>query len=237
MKKVLLSVSDLVVRIGGQTLVRDISFDLHKGDILALIGPNGSGKTTVLKALLGLLPSSGQIAWKEKVSIGYVPQRFAFDATFPLTVSELLSLRLKEARFWVHTKKSHQLALDALRSVGAERLAHKRIGALSGGELQRVLLAYALISDPKVLFLDEPVAGIDIEGEETFYNLVKRLSAEKGLTIILVSHDLNIVYKYAAEVMCLNRKMFCFGSPREVLTPEALRETYGEEISGFKHGH
>lgn len=237
MKPVLLSVKNLRVDVGGHAIVAGVSFDLHEGDILALIGPNGAGKTMTLKALLRLLPSSGKVSWSKKVTIGYVPQRFAFDANFPLTVSELLALRLKKARFWLHTKKSHHLIIDALRSVGAERLAHKRIGMLSGGELQRVLLAYALVRGPNVLFLDEPVAGIDIEGEETFYNLVKRLNKENGLTIILVSHDLNIIYKYAAEVICLNKKMFCFGPPREALTPEALRETYGQDISGFKHNH
>lgn len=237
MKKELLSVKNLSVTIGGRTLVKGVTFNLHEGDILALIGPNGSGKTTALKALLGLLPADGEIKWQKKLNIGYVPQRFAFDANFPLTVSELLSLSIKGARFWLHTKKSHAMIFSALKSVGAEKLIHRRIGALSAGELQRVILAYALVDKPGMLFLDEPVAGIDIEGEETFYNLITRLNKEQKITIILVSHDLDIVYKYAAEVICLNHKMLCFGAPHKALTAEVLREAYGQEVTSFKHNH
>jgi zinc transport system ATP-binding protein len=236
-KQVLLSVKNLSVEVNGNHLIKGVSFDLHEGDILALIGPNGAGKTTVLKALLGLLEFAGSIEWHKPVVAGYVPQRFNFDANFPLTVSELLSLRIRGAAFWIHDKNAHHVISGALKSVGAEKLAHRKIGSLSGGELQRVLLAYALAGNPHILFLDEPVAGIDIEGEETFYNLVKRLNEENGLTIILVSHDLNLVYKYAKEVICLNKKMLCFGPPHKALTDEAIRATYGEDVTGFKHQH
>lgn len=236
-KPVILSVENLGVATNGSHLVKDVTFDLHEGGILALIGPNGAGKTTVLKALLGLIQFTGSVKWSKCITFGYVPQRFNFDSNFPLTVSELLSLRVRGASFWVHTKNAHHIILGALKSVGAEKLAHRKIGSLSGGELQRVLLAYALAGNPQILFLDEPVAGIDIEGEETFYNLVKRLNEENGLTIILVSHDLNLVYKYAEEVVCLNKKMLCFGPPHKALTAEAIRETYGEDVTGFKHNH
>ncbi len=237
MKKEILSVKNLSVKIGGHTLVHGVTFDLHEGEILALIGPNGSGKTTTLKALLGLLPFEGQIKWQKKFAVGYVPQRFAFDANFPLTVSELLSLSIKGASFWVHTKKSHAAIFAALKSVGAEKLIHRRIGKLSAGELQRVLLAYALVDRPEILFLDEPVTGIDIEGEETFYNLITRVNKEQKITIVIVSHDLNIVYKYAAQVVCLNHKMLCFGAPHKALTAEVLKEAYGQEVTSFKHHH
>lgn len=237
MKKEILSVKDLSVTIGGRTLVKGVTFDLHEGEILALIGPNGSGKTTTLKALLGLLPYDGEIKWQKKLAVGYVPQRFAFDANFPLTVSELLSLRIRGTHFWLHTKKSHATIFAALKSVGAEKLIHRRIGALSAGELQRILLAYALVDKPDILFLDEPVTGIDIEGEETFYNLITRVNKEQKITIILVSHDLNIVYKYAAQVVCLNHKMLCFGMPHKALTADVLKEVYGQEVTSFKHQH
>lgn len=236
-KKEILSVKNLKVSVGGHTLVHGVTFNLHEGNILAIIGPNGSGKTTLLRALLKLLPSEGTIRWRKEVVIGYVPQRFAFEANFPLTVSEMLSLRVKGARFWMHTKKSHNAVLSVLKSVGAEKLIHHRIGALSSGELQRVLLAYALVNNPQVLFLDEPVAGVDVEGEETFYNLISRLNKENKITIILVSHDLNIVFKYTDEVVCLNKKMLCFGAPHKVLTAEALKETYGQDVTSFKHKH
>lgn len=237
MKKTILSVSNLKVTAAGHTLVHGVTFELHESDILALIGPNGSGKTTVLKALLGLTPYEGKIIWQKKMNIGYVPQRFAYDANFPLTVKELLSLRIKKTSFWFHTKKTHSAIADALKSVGAGRLMHRRIGNLSSGELQRVLLAYALVTNPEMLFLDEPVTGIDIEGEENFYNLVSRLNKEKGITIVLVSHDLNIVYKYAAEVICLNKKMLCFGAPHKTLAPATLKEIYGQDVTSFKHSH
>lgn len=237
MKSVILSASNLKVTVGRHILVHGVNFELAEGDILALIGPNGSGKTTVLKSLLGLMPYEGKIIWAKKMNIGYVPQRFAYDANFPLTVSELLSLRIKKISFWFHTKNTHSTIIAALKNVGAERLNHRRIGHLSSGELQRVLLAYALINNPEILFLDEPVTGIDIEGEENFYNLVNRLNKEKRITIILVSHDLNIVYKYANEVICLNKKMLCFGPPHKTLTAGTLKEIYGQDVTSFKHSH
>jgi zinc transport system ATP-binding protein len=237
MKKTIFTVSNLKVIANHHTLVHGVNFELHEGDILALIGPNGSGKTTVLKSLLDLIPYEGKIVWAKQMNIGYVPQRFTYDANFPLTVSELLTLRIKKTSFWFHTKKTHSIITAALKNVGAERLVHRRIGYLSSGELQRVLLAYALVTNPEILFLDEPVTGIDIEGEENFYNLVSRLNKEKGITIIIVSHDLNIVYKYAAEVICLNKKMLCFGPPRKALTAAALKEVYGQDITSFKHSH
>ena len=237
MDKEILSVKNLSVAIGGRILVKDVSFNLSAGNILAIIGPNGAGKTMLLKALLGLLPSEGKIVWQKKLTIGYVPQRFSFDANFPLTVEELFILRIKGAHFWLHTEKLHKVILSALKSVGAEKLFKRRIGVLSAGELQRVLLAYALVNNPEILFLDEPVTGIDIEGEETFYNLVTRLNKERGITIVLISHDLNIVYKYAAEVICLNKKMVCFGAPHKALTAGALKEAYGQDVTSFKHRH
>ena len=237
MSKEILSVKNLSVTIGGRVLAKDVSFDLHAGDILAIIGPNGAGKTIVLKALLGLLPSEGKIIWQKKPTIGYVPQRFSFDANFPLTVEELFLLHIKDAHFWFHTKKLHNIIFSTLKGVGAEKFIKRRIGTLSAGELQRVLLAHALADNPEILFLDEPVTGIDIEGEETFYNLVTRLNKERGISIILISHDLNIVYKYAAEVICLNRKMLCFGAPHKALTAGVLKEVYGQEVTSFKHKH
>jgi len=237
MEREILSAKNLSVTIGGRTLVKGVTFDLHEGDILALIGPNGAGKTTILKALLGILPSEGEIKWQKKISIGYVPQRFTFDANFPLTVQELLSFRVKGARFWFRPKKTCTIISNILQTVGAEKLMKRRIGKLSAGELQRVLLAYALVDNPQILFLDEPVAGVDIEGEENFYNLITRLNKEKNITIILVSHDLNIVYKYAREVICVDKKMLCFGAPHKALTAEVLKEAFGRDVTSFKHKH
>lgn len=224
---VILSVKNLTVRFGENIAVKQADFDLEKGDILALIGPNGSGKTTLVRAVLGLLPYEGGVVWGEKVRVGYVPQRFDFDRTFPITVLEAFLLKTRYG-FWIRRRGAEKEIRDVLRAVGADKLINKRIGDLSGGQLQRILIAFSLIGKPDVLFFDEPSTGIDIGGEETVYNLIHRLVHETGLTIVLISHDLNVVYQHASKVVCLNKKMLCYGVPHEVLTDEMLKKIYGD---------
>ncbi len=232
----LLSVKNLTVHFGEILVVDKVSFDIEKGDILAIIGPNGSGKTTLIKAILGLVLFEGGVTWGNKVRIGYVPQRFDFDRTFPLTVRELFMLRVPHG-FWVGRKQAQQEIVRALRFVGAEKVLDKRIGELSGGELQRVLIAYSLIGEPDILFFDEPSTGIDIGGEETVYNLIHRLVHERALTVVLISHDLDVVYQHATQVLCINRKMVCHGVPREVLTGDLLEKLYGTFAGTYEHKH
>lgn len=241
-----LQVENLCVKADDRHLIENITFSVEEGAIVAIIGPNGAGKTTLVRAVLGLIPyETGSVSIfgrpfkrnNSHVKVGYVPQRLAFDRTFPLTVSELLrftvppfySFRLYE------TKKENENIDRLLHTVGAQDLKDRSVGSLSGGELQRVMIAKAIVNDPKMLILDEPASGVDIEGQERFYDLVRRLNKEKGLTVILISHDLNVVYRFADTVLCLNRKLVCTGRPEETLTDEVMKSVYGEMMGAYIH--
>jgi zinc transport system ATP-binding protein len=229
----ILNVKDLRVRLDGQDIIKDVSFALNRGDTLAIVGPNGAGKSVLFRALLNLVPYSGTVAWAKNIKINYIPQRFTIDRDFPLTVNEFLQFKTK----------SQRTILAALRSVGItdehhihHHLLKQRLGWLSGGQIQRVLIAWAIIDNPDVILFDEPTAGIDVGGEETIYHLIKKLKDEKDLTILIISHDLNVVYKHAASVLCLNKDMICFGTPEDALDPAALKALYGE-AKFFTHNH
>ncbi|MBI2639880.1 MAG: metal ABC transporter ATP-binding protein [Candidatus Sungbacteria bacterium] len=223
----MLKVENLFVTFNGEPILRDLSFSVKKGEALAVIGPNGAGKTVLFRALLGLLPFGGSVQWKDGVKIGYVPQKFLTDRTIPLTVKEFFLLKC--SRFWFPKKEfvdhlAHELTLVGLN----KEVLSKPLGELSGGQLQRVIVSWALIDHPDVLLFDEPTTGIDIGAEETIYNIMHRLQDERSTTVILISHDLNVVYRYAQNVLCLNKDMVCFGSPADVLTPQGLSKLYGE---------
>jgi zinc transport system ATP-binding protein len=233
-----LKVSGLKVKYNSHVILDDISFEVNRNETLAVIGPNGAGKTVLFKAILGLIPYTGSVSWTNGVKIGYVPQRLFVGKDIPLTVGELLEFK----------EKNHRKIISTLESVGlgetGEHSAHKggrllknKIGNLSGGELQRVLICFALLGEPNVLLFDEPTAGVDITGEETVYALIDKLKKEKGLTIIFISHELDIVYKYAQEVLCLNKEKVCFGPPKEAIDKESLQALYGEDIHFFEHRH
>lgn len=232
----IISVKNLNVVLNNHHILKDISFDIDKGEIVAIVGPNGSGKTTLLRALLGFLPYRGEIVIageppKSLITIssriGYVPQHLEFDRTIPVTVEELLAIH--------QLKKSRGAIAQALAAVGAEKLLGKRLGVLSGGEFQRVLLALALINQPEILFLDEPVAGVDVEGAGEIYELIKSLQKKQALTILLVSHDIDVVFRYAGKVLCINHALICQGVPREALTKETLEGLYGGERALYVH--
>lgn len=232
-----LTVKNLTVRFGEHVAIDRVSFELRKGEIMAVIGPNGSGKTTLLRAIVGLVAHEGEVTWSvKKPRIGYVPQRFDFDRTFPLTVFEAFLLRIGHS-FWRERADCEPEIRLALHAVGAEHLLQARIGVLSGGELQRILIAYALIGKPDILFFDEPSTGIDVGGEETVYNLIHRLAHEAGLTVFLISHDTDVVYEHATTVLCINRKLVCHGVPHEVLTGDMLRKVYGHHAGTYEHHH
>src|SRR3989338_2019651 len=229
----ILKVSHLNVTLDGQKILHDISFDLNRDDTVAVVGPNGAGKSVLFRALLGLIPYTGTIVWEKNIKINYIPQRFTIDSDFPLTVREFLNFKTK----------NHHTILSALRSVGItdehhinHHLLNQRLGWLSGGQIQRVLIAWAIIDQPDVILFDEPTAGIDVGGEETIYHLIKKLKDEKDLTILIISHDLNVVYKYATTVLCLNKDMVCYGAPTDALDPSALKALYGE-ATFFTHHH
>jgi len=241
-----LKVENLCVKINSRHLVENITFSVEQGSTVAIIGPNGAGKTTLVKAILGLIPrASGSVSLfgrpfnhnNSHIKVGYVPQRLEFDRTFPLTVSELLGFTVPPVYSipFYKKKKSKEYINGLLKLVGVQDLAGRGIGSLSGGELQRVMIAKAIVNSPKILFLDEPASGVDIEGQERFYDLVSRLNKENGLTVILISHDLNIVYRFADSVLCMNRKLICSGRPEEALTDEVIKGVYGEMMGAYIH--
>jgi len=223
-----LRVKDLNVKFDGEEVIIDLSFNVDEGEVLAILGPNGAGKTTLLKALLGIVPYEGVVEWREGVKVGYVPQRLPFIKDVPLSVKEFFQLE----------NVSESETKEILRSIGlGEEFLGKKIGDLSSGQFQRILIGWALASDPNVLLFDEPLAGIDIGGQESVYNLLERLKGEKNLTILFVTHELSIVYRLADRVLCLNKKMLCSGAPREKLTPEAISNLYASPVKFYQHKH
>jgi len=226
--ELILKVRNLNVRLDHQSIIENLSFEVKKGEVLTILGPNGAGKSVLLKTLIGLLPYKGEIEWAKELKIGYVPQRLPFIKDIPLNIRDFFNL-----------KGSPEKETEAiLNSVGfKEDFTRKKIGDLSSGQFQRVLIAWGLVGNPQVLLFDEPMTGVDISAEETIYNLLAKLKGERDLTILLVTHDLSVVYKFSTNVICLNRQPICYGPPQEVLTPESLQRLYGGEVRYYQHKH
>ena len=204
----ILNVTDLKVEFNQQTILENVSFQVQKGEVMAIVGPNGAGKSTLFRALLGLVPYSGTIVWSSDIRVGYVPQKLMLERDIPLTVHEFLKLK----------DPSDKNIRAALKDVGIhEHILDHSLGVISGGELQRIMIAWALLGSPNVLLFDEPTAGIDISGEETIYNLLQKLHDSHDLTVLLISHDMNVVTQYTNNVLCLDRQMTCFGETKAML--------------------
>ena len=228
----ILEVKNLKVRLADQIVLENTDFVLGKGDTLAVIGPNGSGKTTLLRAILGALSYEGEIILAPETRIGYVPQKIDLERDLPITVQEFLLLKSMQGESSAYSPRQ---ALE-LVNLSADFLK-KRIGELSAGEFQRALIAWAVIDRPNLLLFDEPTASVDVAGQETVYELLHRLHDKYDLTLILISHDLTVVYRYANKVLCLNRAQVCFGAPSEVLTPQELEKLYGGGHKFYHHTH
>jgi zinc transport system ATP-binding protein len=229
MTNLLLEVKNLKVELDGSPVLSDLSFTVNEGEFLTILGPNGSGKTVLVKSLLGLVPHQGELTWHKRPQIGYLPQGLNQMSVrdMPLTVKDFFTLK----------KVGHKETLQFLSLVGLEsNILNKTAGHLSGGEFQRMLIAWVLSSRPNILFLDEPTTAVDIAGGETIYTLLNDIWQKQNLTIFNVTHDLNIVFAHSTHVLCLSRFGHrCFGIPKEVLTPTVLNDIYGTAVKFYTH--
>jgi zinc transport system ATP-binding protein len=217
------------------SILSDISFDLNIGDILTIIGPNGGGKTTLAKMILGILsPSSGHIIRKKNLSIGYTPQRINLNQLVPITVKEFLF-------FYGSVDYTHNESKRILEESKIDHILDKQIYSLSGGELQRILFARALLKDPELLILDEPIQGLDVVGQKDFYFRLEQLRSKRNKTIIMISHDLHTVMSASDKVICLNHTVHCLGKPCDVKSHKSYHKFFSldevELISAYKHEH
>lgn len=223
-----LTVKNLTVTLDSRTIIENLSFGVARGEVLTILGPNGAGKTVLLRALLGLLPYKGYIEWQKGVKIGYVPQRLPFIKDIPMTVRNFFELKGCPKRD----------IEEVMASIGLKKeMLERKAGALSSGQFQKVLIAWSLFGKPDILLFDEPTTGIDIAGEESVYSLLGMLQRERNLTMLLVTHDLSIVYNFSTRVLCLSRHLVCYGIPDKVLTPESLKQLYNSEVKYYQHKH
>lgn len=228
-------IQHLTVNYGAQDILTDVNLHIHCGELTAVIGPNGAGKSTLLKAIIGVLPHGGSILFTNadnqqttRPRIGYVPQFLEVDRNAPISVLDLFSISGSQFPAWLGTRKrEREQARTLLDDVSAGHLIDRCIGALSGGELQRVLLALALRARPDILLLDEPVSGVDVNGLELFYKAIDAIRKQYDLTIILISHDFNLVAKFADRLVLLNRTVLKVGTVKEVLASPEFRAQFG----------
>nr|WP_250460712.1 ATP-binding cassette domain-containing protein [Microbulbifer sp. GX H0434] len=215
------------MEIAGRQLLQDITLELHAGEIVTVIGPNGAGKTTLLRLLLGLTaPTGGRVRRRPGLRLGYMPQRLQIDPSMPMSVARFV--QLGQARVSV---------AEALERVGAGHLADASLAALSGGEMQRVLLARAASRKPQLLVLDEPTQGVDLGGQGEVYRLIANLRDELGCGVLLVSHDLHLVMAATDQVICINQHICCHGAPEQVSRDPAYLELFGDKVAPYTHQH
>lgn len=222
-----LMVKNLTVELNNQKIIDDLTFEVKKGETLVVLGPNGAGKTTLLRALLRVIPYQGKITWSVK-NISYLPPSELLQRReiLPLTVADFYSLK----------EISGNSTIDSLQSVGLEKdILKKRIAHLSTGQFQRLNIAWALADQPDTLLFDEPTSGIDVGGTETIYSLLHTFWKKYKLTIILVTHDLSIVWEHADNALCINKRGVCYGAPRQILTTANLQQLYGTGIKYYRH--
>jgi zinc transport system ATP-binding protein len=231
---VLLGGRALSLAYAGRSVLERVDIDVRPGEIVTLIGPNGAGKTSLVRVLLGLQkPDGGHVVRRPGLVVGYVPQRFDFDRAVPITVARFLGLAVQKA--------DRARIAAVLQDVGAPDVADRQLFHLSGGQLQRVLLARALIRDPGLLVLDEPARGVDYVGEAELYDLIARLRDRLGVGVLLVSHDIHVVMATSDRVVCLNKHVCCAGVPDRVALDPAYRELFGaaaaRQLALYRHHH
>ncbi len=234
---VLAEAKDVDFHIGERRILESVSARIHKNEILTLIGPNGSGKTTFVRVLLGLVaPSSGTVQQMKGIKIGYVPQKLHIEPSLPLSVARFLKFGVSRG-----PNRKHGMRAAVLDEVGAPNLMDRSIHALSGGELQRVMLARALLRNPDLLVLDEPVQGVDVTGQAEIYDLISRIRDQRGCGTLMVSHDLHLVMASTDTVICLNHHVCCAGQPEAVTRDPAFSAIFGadvaEKLAVYHHHH
>ncbi|MFP7672129.1 ATP-binding cassette domain-containing protein [Marivita sp. S0852] len=229
----LISAKNVTVRLGGSVILANVTLSLDAGEIVTIVGPNGSGKSTLLKTLLGAVaPSTGQITSEPGLRIGYVPQKLYIDPTLPLPVLRFLSLPKPVGK---------EVAMTALDRTGVAPLADRQVADLSGGQMQRVLLARAILNAPQLLVLDEATQGLDQSGSAAFYRLIEEIRADLGCGVLMVSHELHVVMAASDRVICLNGHVCCEGAPEHVATAPEYRALFGTGTQGalalYRHEH
>ena len=232
-ENILLEAQDVVVTFDGHNVLSGASVMVRSGEIVTLVGPNGAGKTSLVRAMLGLIkPSSGTVTRKKGLSIGYMPQRLTIDPALPMTVRRFLQLG---------TKPGLGKTRKALAEVGAEHVENAPLQSVSGGEMQRVMLARALLREPDLLVLDEPVQGVDITGQAELYRLINSIRKTRNVGVLMVSHDLHVVMAQTDHVVCLNRHVCCAGPPESVSRHPEFVALFGDEVAStlavYAHQH
>ncbi len=233
-------IKNLKVKRGNSVILQNVTLNAHHGETLALVGKNGAGKTTLLKAILHSQEHKNSISFFDSKGkkiinpkIGYVPQRLSFDRSTPITVMDLFCANSCTLPVWLwHSKKDKNDARNILERVCATSLADKPIGKLSGGELQKVLLALALKPHPDILLLDEPVSAVDRKGTSQFYSIIKSMRDDFHMPVILVSHDLGHVVKYATSYALINKTVVEIGNAKDLIKSQNVRKTFGIEVDG-----
>ena len=233
-KSYLLKVDDLNVSFASQIVLSNISLTLMEGEIITLMGPNGAGKSTLIRTILGLVkPDSGKVQLKSGIRIGYMPQKLALACLMPITVKRFLML----TNACISGEVPHHILMD----LAIEKLLDVSLQNISGGELQRVLLARALLNKPDLLVLDEPTQGVDIAGQVELYHLINKAKEKYKCGILMVSHDLNLVMANTTSVLCLNKHICCFGHPEAVGKHPEFLKMFGtrisDELAFYKHCH
>ncbi|MDR0307654.1 MAG: metal ABC transporter ATP-binding protein [Chitinispirillales bacterium] len=238
-------ISNLAVTVGSTHAIENVNLHFHCGEFTVITGPNGAGKSTLLKAIAGEIPYTGEILFrrfdtneKMKPKIGYVPQNMPFDPGAPLTVEDLFALCLSSRPRWLFRSRSvRKTALESLGTVEASHLLSRKLGCLSGGELQRVFLSLALNPRPDILLLDEPVSGVDAAGLNLFYAMISELRAKYDLSIVMISHDFHLSARYADRIVFLNKTVLCSGTPAEALKNESVNSFFGAADSRTPGGY
>lgn len=232
----LVSAENISVAIDGNDILQSASLAISKGEVVTIVGPNGAGKTTLVRSILGLVsPNSGTLFRRPKIKIGYMPQKLHLDPTMPMTVNRFLALAVP-AKYVGQGKRK-----KVLDEVNITHIANSQIHTISGGEMQRALLARALLRDPDLLVLDEPVQGVDITGQAELYKLIRNIRESRGVGVLMVSHDLHVVMAETDRVICLNRHVCCEGHPETVSRHPEFVEMFGEQVASsialYPHHH